>query len=111
MLTGATAGHAVPPSRSRRGRLLWPAPVSPGASRHGSADLRQRKTATLPAHDERSLQAMADQLRALSDLELCRAWRRSFVELDAAAGFAGELAKCRTEVCRAKCNSRKSKFI
>jgi ABC-type transport system involved in cytochrome bd biosynthesis fused ATPase/permease subunit len=35
---------------------------------------------------------MADQLRALSDLELCRAWRRSFVELDAAASPATRLA-------------------
>lgn len=92
LVTRATAGHGGPPARSRRGHLLWPVPLSAADAEHDSADLRQRENAMLQVHDEHSLRAMADQLRTLSDLELCRAWRRSFLVLDAAASPVIRLA-------------------
>ena len=77
---------------SRRRHLLGQVPPQPEPGARSAGDARQLDVAALPAYDQPTLLAMAEHLRLLDDRELCRAWRRSYLVLDASVSPATRLA-------------------
>lgn len=92
LLPGAASPRHPPPTPSRRRHLLGHVPPQPGTGTPSAGVARQLDAAALPAYDQPTLLAMAEQLRLLDDRELCRAWRRSYLVLDASVSAATRLA-------------------
>jgi len=92
LLWGVASPHHRPPTPSRRRHLLGQVPPQPGQGTRGARVARQLDAAALPAYDQPTLLAMAERLRLLDDRELCRAWRRSYLVLDASVSPATRLA-------------------
>ena len=91
LLWGAASPHHRPPT-SRRGHLLGHVPPQPGPGMGRPGHAWQFDATALPAYDQPTLLAMAEHLRLLDDRELCRAWRRSYLVLDASVSPATRLA-------------------